>query len=176
MNFPIVSFFEAVRCAWLVYVCEKETAFLDQKTALCLIAAERLRSRADHQEAVLLPISWYKLWWKWWKAAVLTLKMGHPTRDLCGCYFFLVILLNPLPQIRIQISWDVYLLHFLKHCLSSEDLHLLDLWLWGRITSSECIYDFLYAYIMPAFIHFPAHPTNNDMIWPNFFLNKATCA
>lgn len=61
MNFPIVSFLEAVLCAWLVYVCEKETAFLDQKTALCLIAAERLRSRADHQEAVLLPISWYKL-------------------------------------------------------------------------------------------------------------------
>lgn len=28
----------------------------------------------------------------------------------------------------------------------------------------------LHAYIMPAFIHFPAYPTNNDMIRPNFFL------
>lgn len=28
----------------------------------------------------------------------------------------------------------------------------------------------LCAYFMPAFIHFPAHPTNNDMIRPSFFL------
>lgn len=28
----------------------------------------------------------------------------------------------------------------------------------------------LHAYIMPAFINSPAHPTNNDMICPNFFL------
>lgn len=160
MNFPIVSFFEAVPCAWLVDFCEKETASLDQKTALCLIVAdtERLRSRADHQEAVLLPISWYKLWWKWWKAAMLTLKMGHPTRDFYGCYFCLVILLNPLPQIRRQISWDIYLLHFLKHCLSSEDLHLLDLRSWGEITSSECIYDFFICLYYACFYSFSCSP------------------
>lgn len=28
----------------------------------------------------------------------------------------------------------------------------------------------LQAYVMPAFIHFPVHPTNNDMIQLNLFL------
>lgn len=63
MKFPIASFFEAVLCASLVYFCEKEIAILDQKTALCLTVAdtERLRFHTDHQEAILLPVTWYRL-------------------------------------------------------------------------------------------------------------------
>lgn len=115
-----------------------------QKTPLCLTVddTERLGSHSGHQGALLFPISWCELWWKWWKAAMLTLETGRPATDFYGCYFFLLILLNSLPRIKWHISWDNYLLHFLTKCFSSEDLHFLYLQSWGSIHSSECLYDF----------------------------------